>query len=188
MSSVASAVQKLNVGQIFFIAALGGLLAFFHKSPFVKQRRVTFCVSFYDRRTFLQTIDTSCIFFNFPKKAITCVIQWAMDSNSVLSCSDAEEITVIAEPSQTGLAKKSVFSTFYLGLRPFKCFLSLLSAVQRPSTLPRMSLLELQRCKDTVSCIGAQSWVPKRLPKHRKWCHTYSNKNIIRTSTMMLII
>ena len=71
-TSVASAVQKLNVGQIFFIAALDGLLAFFHKSPFVKQRIVTFCISFYDRRAFRQTIDTRAIlaasFSTFQKK------------------------------------------------------------------------------------------------------------------------
>ena len=74
--SVASAVQKLNVGQIFFIAALDGLLAFFHKSPFVKQRIVTFCISFYDRRAFLQTIDTRAIlaasFSTFQKSYNVC--------------------------------------------------------------------------------------------------------------------
>ena len=26
-----------------------------------------------------------------------------------------------------------------------------------------------------ISVQQSQSWVPKRLPKHRKWCHTYSS-------------
>ena len=45
-----------------------------------------------------------------------------MDSNSVLSCSDAEEITVIAEPSQTGLAKKSFFSASFIFSDPLHVF------------------------------------------------------------------
>ena len=61
-----------------------------------------------------------------------------MDSNSVLSCSDAEEITVIAEPSQTGL---SVFFCFiYLGLRHFNVFFKL---TQRCSTALNLAYLNL---------------------------------------------
>ena len=28
----------------------------------------------------------------------------------------------------------------------------------------------------TLGAAELQSWVPKRLPKHRKWCHTYSQQ------------
>ena len=33
-----------------------------------------------------------------------------------------------------------------------------------------------------------QWWVAKLLPKHRKWCHMYSNKSVIRTSTVTSIV
>ena len=33
-----------------------------------------------------------------------------------------------------------------------------------------------------------QTWVRKGLPKHQEWCHAYSSKNVIRTSTMTSIV
>ena len=53
------------------------------------------------------------------------------------------------------------------------------------------SLLKTGLITNSIYCYDptrGQTWVGKRLYKHQRWSHTFSNKYVIRTSTMTSIV